>query len=111
LDCGLLQAAIKTDAFQERFSVCKGDEEVHIIDTSKSFANCTLEDVCKKSLFVDSGLSNIGKKDVIEIYKIDRKKNIFTLYFHRLATGATLILKLKYEKEKAKLIGYKVGAF
>jgi len=111
LSCGLLQAAIKTDIFQKRFNICKSDEDMHAVDTSKSFAGCTLKDVCKKRISVHSDTTGIGEKDVIEIYRIDRKKNVFTLYFHRLATGATLILTLKYEKEKAKLLKYKVGAF
>ena len=111
LNCGLLQAAIETNVFQQRFNVCKSNEEIHVVDKSKSFANCILEDVCKKRLSVHSDSSGIEEGDIIEIYRIDMKKNVFTLYFHRPATGATLILRIKYKKRKTKLLGYEVGAF
>ncbi|TMI63525.1 MAG: hypothetical protein E6H07_12140 [Bacteroidetes bacterium] len=111
LDCGLLQAAVKTNIFQDRFNICKDTEDVFILDTTRSFATCLLEDICNNHLFVYYDKLDNTKKDRIEIYRIDRKKDLFTLFFHRLSTGAVLILKLKYVRKKAKLIDYKVGAF
>ena len=91
--------------------MCKGNEDIYIVDTSKSFSSCTLKDVCQRKLSVLHELNETEQKSVIEIYRIDRRKNIFTLYFHRPFSGVALRLKLSYEKGKVKLLEHKPGAF
>src|SRR5688572_14722096 len=98
LDCILLQKAIETDVFQKRFYICENTEDVYIIDTGKYFGSCNLKIVCERKLSVRYNCIGIDSKNIIEVYRVGTKKNIFTLYFHRPLTGAALILKLKKRK-------------
>lgn len=111
LDCMLLQVAIETEQFTSTFYACKDSLEIHIVDTVKYFENCILKDVCGKRVVFTHEPMDVNTKRMIEIYRISRKKNIFSLYFHRPFSGAVLILKLKYKNGKTKLIGFETGAF
>lgn len=111
LDCMLLQKAIQTEPFKKAFNLCNGNDDIYIVDTSKSFSNCTLNYLCYRKLFISNELIEAVSKEIINIYRIDRKRNIFTIYFHRPFNGIALTLKLKYAKGKAKLLECKSGAF
>ncbi|HEX4876722.1 MAG TPA: hypothetical protein VFV31_08630 [Chitinophagaceae bacterium] len=111
LDCMLLQGAVQTEAFEKTFYLCKSNQDINIVDTSKFFESCTLKAVCQRKLYILHELNAVEQKSAIEIFRIDRKKNVFTLYFHRPLSGAALTLKLRYKKGKAKLLQHKSGAF
>lgn len=111
LDCLLLQAAIETEQFTSTFYACKDSLEIHIVDTVKYFENCILKNICDKRVVFTHEPMNVNTKRMIEVYRISRRGNVFSLYFHRPFTGATLTLKLKYKNGKTKLIGFATGAF
>jgi hypothetical protein len=111
LNCILIQFSIESNVFKTKFLICKSNLETHIIDKTNSFNNCILKDICNKNIDIHSDTSEIDKKTRIELFKIEKKKNVFILYFYRPTTGAALTLKLKYIKGKLKIIGYNEGAF
>ncbi|MEI9908686.1 MAG: hypothetical protein WDO71_02865 [Bacteroidota bacterium] len=111
LDCLLLQAAIETEQFTSTFYACKDSLEIHIVDTVKYFENCILKDVCGKRVVFTHEPMDVNTKRMIEVYRISKRGNVFSLYFHRPFTGAVLILKLKYKNGKTKLIAFETGAF
>ena len=46
---------------------------------------------------IEEELNEVDKKSVVQIYRIDRRDNVFILCFISNLSGVSLILKLRYE--------------
>ena len=110
-DCRLLQASVESSHFKNRFYLCQDSRSIYLLDTLKSFAICNFRNVSNNEVRYVHSLEDFDRKNVIEIYRIDERKDLVTIYFHRPSTGAVLILKLKPRKKKVEVVGYESGAF
>jgi hypothetical protein len=112
VDCVLLNKAVEAEIFRKQFYICSAQEVISIIDTSMYFKECELPEVCSRSFSLGNKFNNsMVSKTAIVIYRIDNIKHIYSLYFYRPHTGASLNLKFRYKRNKVKLLSYKVGAF
>jgi len=112
LDCRFIQASVESLQFKNRFYICNDNsKKIYIIDTTKSFDSCNNDQVCNSEIFYGYNFESIEKKQIVEIYRVDKRKNMITIYFHRPLTGASLILKLKSKKNKIRIVGFEMGAF
>lgn len=112
VDCVLLNKAVETEIFQKQFFICSAQEVISIIDTSMYFTKCELPEVCDRRFSLANKFSSsMVSKTAIVIYRVDNIKHIYSLYFYRPHTGASLSLKFRYKRNKVKLLSYDIGAF
>ncbi len=112
--CSVLQQSVNTTVFRTFFDVCTDrSSDVLIVDSIGFFSDCSFSSVCNRNLVLKrtSGKSDTPTQDVVTLYRADRDKNIYTLYFFRKYTGATVKLFLRQRKNKVKLIKAEWGAF
>lgn len=112
LDCILLKKSVKTEIFQKQFNICSSQENISIIDTGMYFNGCILPEVCNRNLLTYSETnSSISNDKAIYIYRIEKYKNTYKVYFFRPLSGASLNLRVKYKNGRVKILDYEVGAF
>lgn len=112
--CSVLQKAVNIKAFRTFFDVCTDRlSNVLVVDSIGFFSHCSLSAVCNRKLFLKRtiGKSDIQIQDVITLYRADHDKKLYTLYFFRPYSGATVKLFLRQKKNKVKLIKAEWGAF
>jgi hypothetical protein len=108
--CEIIQFVTKSEIFQKRFHICNYSSEVYIIDTLNHFRACDFIQACGKKVIISDTII-VPNRDVIQLYKVDHFGNKYNLYFHRLLTGATLIMKVKKKRKTVTLLSYREGAF
>lgn len=111
VECEVLDKAISTDIFKTRFYICEQEDNIRVVDTSNFVGDCAFSEICNKKISLGNEAGGSKSKNLIELYKISKSKNVYTLYFHRPFTGAVLIMKMKYKKKRVILMKYEVGAF
>lgn len=117
VDCRLLQYAINSKDFQRNFYQCDS-EQLTIIDTSGVFVNCTITDVCNRTIkFSEKLIYNVNlhtgkeKKSEIVLYNFEKIENKYRIYFWHPYTNRVLALDVKKNRKGFKIAILTEGVF
>lgn len=110
-DSSILKKAITSEAFRNQFNLCNNNDSLFIVDTNKLFLNCVLPEVCSKKLIYKTNNSGEAEKNIIEIYRVDKKSNTYKVYFLHKYSGLNVIITIKKINGEFKITRSERGAF
>lgn len=111
--CFLLQQIIETPIFNREFLFTQNlNEELIIVDTCNIYSGCSFNTIKERKVVIINTMPTkieIGNNNIL-IASFREKKDCFISFgFWNYGTGRLLGIHYEVEKEKYKLLGYRLG--